>query len=179
MKTDQELVKAFIGGDKHSFAELYNKYKNSLLGFLISYTKNSEMAEDIFQKSFVKFFENANNLARKKKLNFKSWIFKVAINLCKDDWKSSYNKKTQNWDIEKTADFLNNPETKFEKQWEFEKIQEAMEFLPEKLNKTLSLYYYSDFSLKEISRILHIPLGTVKSRINNGLKILNSKLNLH
>jgi RNA polymerase sigma-70 factor (ECF subfamily) len=175
---DAHLVKAWVKGDRAAFDELYGRYKGSLFRYLVFLLRDTAAAEDVFHRTFMRFFENAARLAAAPFLNFKSWIFKVAVNLCRDDAKSGHNRKRAEGSDPDSLPFEHIPllEAKLDKERISKEIDRAITGLPDKYKRAVGLYYYAELSGRDIGRIEDIPEGTVKSRLNTAFTLLAGKL---
>lgn len=176
-----KLVSDAINGDNAAFEELYQ------LTFKTAYHEaslllgNPSDVEDVLQNSYIKASEKLPEL--KNPESFESWIKSIVINECKN-----YIKKEKR--ISAPIIFLKNKAEEHSEEWKQPVPQEFME--REELRKSVAdildrlspetracivLFHYEDKSLNEISEILDIPLGTVKSRLHNGRKQIEKEFN--
>lgn len=178
MQKDQELVQSFEGGNQKSFEILYERYKTPLYRYIIFYTGDPVLAEDLLQKTFLKFVQRVRMLVKKPGLNLKAWLFKVSLNLCRDDFRSAYRKRTDLSDqIEKHhAVRYSDTEEMVRRQNLSRLIDKIIQALPERYRKVMGLYYYSSCTHEEIAGILMIPKGTVKSRLDCSFRRLRQDL---
>ena len=132
--------------------------------------KNRADAEDIAQETLLRLllycpdFKNAEHE--------KAWIIRTTINLCKDLLKSKWHTSTTGMDSVPKAG---------EPYWqstaaEYDETLEDVLALPEHYRSCLYLFYYEDYSIREISRILQVPENTVKTRLKRGREALKKKL---
>ncbi len=148
---------------------MMNTYGTSLLrlGYLI--LKNETLAEDALQDAFVKAYEKMNDF--KGESNEKTWLTRILVNTCKDYLKSSWFRKSRSsLSLEKVKD---------EGAWESffdDTVTKAIQNLSIKYRLPILLHYYENHSIKEISTLLKIPEGTVKSRLNRGREELKVTL---
>lgn len=175
---DRELIRAYLNGDKSAFTILYNRYKQSLYRFLVFYLGSESRAEDVFQRTFMKFFERVSKAWISERMNFKGWVFKVAVNMCRDEFRrdSVRRKRVPLLAPGEGADTISYWEERQERERISGKVSRAVRALPDKFRKVIGLYYYSGLPYAGIAGVLKIPLGTVKSRMNTGLKILEERL---
>ncbi len=150
-------------GDNDAFNILYNRYKNRLLYYFFRMLWNSqELAQDFLQEIFYKIIEKPHLFNPRQ--NFKKWIFSVANNMCKNEYRKK--EVRRNTSILDSVDIYSdiNEETK-----NIEKIiPKIFEILDEFTDEQKSCFlfrYREGFSVKEISEILNISEGTVKSRL--------------
>ncbi len=128
-------------------------------------------AEDIVQQTFLNAQENWHQLSDLTKS--RAWLFTIARNLFLKSF--ARNKKWQDWDdnwepVSGHSDAINIDE---------EALQLALNDLPDDYRQTVILYYFNDFSYKEISQQLNVPIGTVMSRLSRGKSSLRKKLITH
>lgn len=153
---------------------LINLYGSDVLRVANTYMKNTTLAEDIFQEVFVKAFKNINFF--RKESSEKTWLIRITINTCKDYLKSAWHNKVTS--IEDSFDPASSQNIEKELITEENKNNIAKEILnlPDKYKEILILYYYQDFSSKEISQILHLPETSVRTRMKRAREILKNKL---
>lgn len=162
---------------KADFDSLINLYSTALTGFCISLCSSISDAEDLFQDTWLKAMKNYKKYDSSKP--FEKWLFTICINTYKDKLKLFYNKRKKSFinEEEKNA-FLNSlPDKKAENENLYLELRVAVSTLPKKLKVVLVLFYYKDYSIKEISGVLNIPEGTVKSRLKKAKTELKRRLN--
>lgn len=134
--------------------------------------------EDIEQEVYIRTFKNLNKYEERNK--FSSWISVITANICRDYLKSAFFKNKKNTlydeDIVLSAKSNNQPERILTQKERQKAVLKAVNLLPSKLKKVIILYEFEDLSYEQISKKLNIPTGTVKSRISNARKLLQSSL---
>ena len=176
--TDDYLMQKFQDGDRDAFTHLVHRHKRDLFRFMLSKVKDAELASDLTQDVFVKVFKSAELYQPTGK--FRSWLFRMAQNICIDHYRKqqkasilSLHKKSETDDELNLKDQIEDESTNPEKEVEFIELQDfierAIDSLPEKQRTALVLCQYHGMSYHEIASIEKIPVGTVKSRIHNGL----------
>lgn len=145
---------------QEEFSRLYDLYANDIVRICYFYLKDMQRAEDICQDTFVKLITSSTNLEEGKE---KAWLLKVAINKCKDYWKSSWFKKVDLGDD--NLKFLKSPFYKNNNN-EKEELLHAISKLTPKFKDTVLLHYYQGLGINEIANILNISPGTVSSRLS-------------
>jgi RNA polymerase sigma factor (sigma-70 family) len=162
----QTQVKAALAGEEAAWTALYTHYHAGLYAIALKMCNNISIAEDIVQDAFITAYIKLPQL--KDADTFGGWIRKILIHLCYRA--SGKNKTTRNLNsISAESDIW--WEDEFHKKLELLSVQSrlysALAQLPEVLQTTLLLRYFSSFqSYEEIAGILSIPLGTVRSRLN-------------
>lgn len=167
--TDEKLWALFIGNDKQAFQCIYERYKRRIYGFFyLRHYQNIEIAKDITQTLFLRVIENKSKFD--KKYTFKTWIFTIANNISKNIYRA--NAKNQNYLSEAHYVDIIDIDSQIFKQ----KFNKVLLTLREENLEVFLLRYQSHLSIKEISSILQIPEGTVKSKIFYTIKFMAKQL---
>ncbi len=169
--TDEELISRFQQGDNYAFDLLVKRYKDPLLNFVYRFVGDKEEAEDIVQETFLRLFKNKHYYREIAK--FSTWIYTIAGNLAKTELRrrkrrkllsiSHFMSSEKDYDI---PDEDSNPEREANTVITDKIIQKAIDKLSPKFKQVIILRDIQGFSYEEISEIVGIPLGTVKSRVN-------------
>ena len=180
-KTDEILIKEFQNGDRNAYTQLVTRYRDKIISFLYRYMHDMDSAEDLAQEAFFKVYLKKDSY--KETYKFSTWLFTIASNLAKTELRKLKRRKTSSIsDINKDG----NSDNIFTTGDDIEKIANNESKLLEKALSELEHDYKIIIILREIqelsydviSRILQIPLGTVKSRINRGkLKLRDILIN--
>ena len=159
-RTDKELVKGCLRGEKRCFEELVDRYEKPVYNMAFRVAGSRDDAEDITQSAFVKVFENLSSFDQDRK--FFSWLYRIALN-------EALNFKRAQKDSSGTAEYLVSEDTnvheRIEELEEQQRIERALFRLHEDLRAVIVLHYFSECSYNDISFILDIPERTVKSRL--------------
>ena len=179
--SDEELILRFQKGDEQSYIELVNRYRDRLINFIYRFVNDIESAEDIVQDALIKVYTHKHyykNIAK-----FSTWLYTIAGNLAKTELRKKKTRKVTNLsqmgpedkDYELTS---NEPETDKAAQNEYleKRIQIAINKLPLHFKTVTILREIQELSYEEISKIVDVPLGTVKSRINRARLQLQKEL---
>ena len=172
--TDEELIARFQEGDEQAYTELVNRYRDKLITFVYRFVNEFEKAEDIVQDTLFKLYTHKHyyrNIAK-----FSTWIYTIASNLAKTELRKIKRRKTYSVsELSKDdREFIihRNDEASFEDVEDdnvsSKMIQDALAELDDEFKNIIILRDIQELSYDEISKILQIPLGTVKSRINRG-----------
>lgn len=169
--TDEELITRFQEGDEQAYTELVNRYRDRLMSFIFRFINDLEKAEDIVQDTLLKLYTHRHyyrNIAK-----FSTWIYTIAGNLAKTELRRKKRHKVTNLSqmgTEESEYILPSvePETGETAQGHFaeKQIQKAIQELPLHFRTVVILRDIQELSYEEISKIVDVPLGTVKSRIN-------------
>lgn len=163
---DLEAIKQAKLGNTDKIGEILMENMDSMYRVAFGILKNEDQISDAISNTIVIVFEKISDL--RKKEYFKTWLTKILINECYKIYNQS-----------KKIIFLENynQETLIhnDKYSDFE-TRELVKNLPEDLQEIVILYYFEDFSVKEIAKMLKIPEETVKSRLSRARKELAEKL---
>ncbi len=169
--SDEQLISRFQSGDENAYIELVNRYKDRLTNFVFYFIKDEEQTDDIVQETFIKLYEKKHYYRQIAK--FSTWIYTIARNLANTELRKKKRKKimylsqmsSQKNDYELTSD---SPEInkQFENEFLMKNIHASIDKLPENYKSVIILRDIQELSYDEISGIVGVPLGTVKSRIN-------------
>jgi len=169
--TDEELIARFQKGDAYAFDLLVKRYKDPLLNFTYRFIGDLVEAEDIVQETFYRVFKNKHYY--KEVAKFSTWIYTIAGNLAKTELRRrkrrkifSIHKETPMEKELEIPDLRTDPEKEVNTIVTEKLIQKAISNLPKKFRQVIVLRDIQGFSYEEISSIIKVPLGTVKSRVN-------------
>lgn len=176
-------IKQVKKGDQNAFAEIVDIYKDKIYQLCYRMLGNSHEAEDIAQEAFIRAYVNINNYDMDKK--FSTWLYRIATNLTIDRIRKK--KPDYYLDAEVTgtegltmysqvAADVALPEDQVETMELQQMIQKEILKLPDKYRSVIVLKYIDELSLIEISEILDMPIGTVKTRIHRGREALRKQL---
>ena len=175
--TDEELIARFQDGDEQAYVELVYRFRDRLITFVYGYFKDIEKAEDIVQDTFVKLYTKKDSY--KEIAKFSTWIYTIAGNLAKTELRKKKRRPeytftqlgSNEWEFTLPAAEPETGETAVDHLL-MKQIYKAIQVLPEQSRIVVILRDMQELAYKEISMIVDVPLGTVKSRINRArLKI--------
>ena len=145
---------------------LLEEYQNSLYVAAFSICKNDHDEEDVVQYTFIKYI--SKNIDFDSKEHIKAWLLRVAINLAKNKMTTFFRRK-----VVPMEDYMLDIESPGE---ESNELFTAVMSLPQKYRIVIHLFYYEDYSVKEIADILKISPDNVKTRLTRGRKQLKEIL---
>jgi len=171
--TDEQLMKMFQEGDEHAYNQLVTKYKDRILNYIINFVGDYESAQDLAQDTFLKVFIKKKSY--KEIAKFSTWLYTIAGNLAKTELRKIKRRKTYSVSALSRDDkefVLKVPEKdsidETEQYGQSEFMQSALLELEDDFRNIIILREIQGTSYEVISKILKLPLGTVKSRINRG-----------
>jgi len=177
LKTDEQLLAAYREGDKASFTALVERYQRELFHFLLRFLGDRAAAEDVFQEAFLQVHQSADQFDPERR--FRPWLFTIAANKARDLIRSQARRPTNPLQAtiagndEEGGEFIDlmqssveMPEEPLERKELQQLVHKTVMDMPDHLREILLLSYFHQFPYKQISEILEIPLGTVKSRLH-------------
>lgn len=176
-RSDEQLLADYRDGDGRGFEQLVQRYQRELYHFLVRFMGDRVLADDVFQETFLQVHQSANQFDSSRR--FRPWLFTIAANKARDMIRSNNRRQTTALQatiaptdegggefidlISSTTDLPSEPMERQELQ---QKVQRTVSVMPEHLREILLLSYFHQFPYKQISDMLDIPLGTVKSRLH-------------
>ena len=145
---------------------LYLRYADDVLRVSYFYLGDREKAEDVMQEVFLRVMDKQPVLREGSE---KSWLLKVALNICRDQWRSSWAKRVI---LGSTRLDIIPADDELEDRTEKEALMQAVHSLPADVREVFLLFYYQRYTIEEIAKILDVQAGTVSSRLSRGRKKL-------
>ncbi|MBT8203632.1 MAG: sigma-70 family RNA polymerase sigma factor [Acidimicrobiia bacterium] len=173
MSTDIELLDRFIAGDQEAFNTLMRTHEDRVFAIALRMMRNRDAALDATQETFLTLYRKADRFHRKSA--FSTWLYRVTINTCYDQLRKQKRRK---------ADALPESNDPADIHSEDELIgaelrpdlARALAELPEDFRSAVVLSDFEGHSLETVAKILEVPVGTVKSRVFRGRRLLAQKL---
>jgi RNA polymerase sigma factor (sigma-70 family) len=174
-RTDEELVQLYAMNDNSAFDELLRRYKSKVFSYIYASTKDSDIANDIFQDTFVKAITTIKQGGYTEKGKFGPWILRIAHNLVIDSFRKIKNDNTvSNDDYE--VDLLNDIklcDDGLEEYWQKENmindVIDLIDQLPENQQTIVKMRFFKEMSFKDIAAAENISINTALGRIRYAL----------
>ncbi len=175
-RTDEELVEDYLEGDVVAFRVIIERYHDPLMGFLTRLTGQRQLAEDVFQDTFLQLHQSLESFDCSRR--FKPWLFTIAANKGRDALRKIQRRPTVSLsaaidDSGEGRSFVdlmgdNTPEITMNLTDEDRSalVQLAVDRLSPRLREVLLLAYFQRMTYAQIAEVCSIPLGTVKSRLH-------------
>ncbi|MDE7025236.1 MAG: sigma-70 family RNA polymerase sigma factor [Paramuribaculum sp.] len=171
--TDDKLVSAYIKGDNQAFDILLKRHQARVFNYVLSVVKNRDVADDIFQETFVKAIMTLKQGRYAENGKFSAWIARIAHNLIIDYYRQEKSENLVSTTTEDdSVDVLNRRELCDGNIEDFmidEQIQcdvrRIIEALPENQREVLVMRYYKDMSFKEIAEATNVSINTALGRM--------------
>ncbi len=169
--TDRELVEAYANGNNEAFDILLERHKQKVYSYIFHIVKNKELADDIFQETFVKVIVTIKQGRYTERNKFSAWLTRIAHNLIIDSFRQDRVENTVSSDEENT-DLLNrrdlcdgNIEDDLVSIQLNEDIRALVMSLPEPQREVVVLRFYRDMSFKEIAETTGVSINTALGRM--------------
>jgi RNA polymerase sigma-70 factor, ECF subfamily len=187
--TDEELLLEYRDrDDRPAFEELVHRYEKELFGYLRNYLGDTEMAEDVFQQTFLQIHLKCDQFEPERKL--RPWLYAVATNQAIDYRRrnsrhrmASLDRRISNHDDSDSGAFVElfdspsrGPVEESQDAEERDILRRAIDELPEQTRQVIMLVYYQGLKYREAADILCVPVGTVKSRLHAAIQKLGEAL---
>jgi len=176
-RTDEQLLEDYRHGNSRGFSDLVSRYERELYHFLVRFLGDRAAAEDVFQETFLQVHQSAEQFDLQRR--FRPWLFTIAANKARDLIRSQARRPTNplqasiNPGDDESGEYIDLmqsveslPAEPLEQKELQEAVQKTVMSMPDHLREILLLSYFHQFPYKQISDILDIPLGTVKSRLH-------------
>ena len=189
--TDEQLFELFQNGDNKAFDQIVLRYKDKLYTFLYMIVGDYDLAQDLAQDTYLRIFKNKDSY-NKMSAKFSTWMYTIAKNGAFTELRKKKRRKTyaisevrkkgndgEDYEFQIPDLSEGDLESKMMTEYKRESIQSALSQLKQDFRTIIILRDIQELSYDHISRIVEVPIGTVKSRINRAreklLELLKGK----
>lgn len=180
---DHELINGFVNGDVSALETLINRHRQKVYSYILMLVKKPQLAEDIFQDTFIKVIQSLQNEKYQDNGRFLSWVIRISHNLIIDHFRKEKQMKTvSNDDYE--SDLFNSK--KFAEHTVEDKlvhsqictdVRKLIDYLPEDQKEVIMLRHYGGLSFKEIADQTNVSINTALGRMRYALINLRKLIN--
>jgi RNA polymerase sigma factor (sigma-70 family) len=172
--SDQELIGKYIAGNESALEKLVLRHKNRVFAYILMVVKDKELAEDLFQDTFIKVINTFRSGQYKEEGKFIQWVMRIAHNLIIDYFRKAKRipivENNDDYDI---FDKVRIPVESVEEQLITEQIhhdvKKLIEYLPKEQKEVLVMRHYSDMSFKDIAEVTNVSINTALGRMRYAL----------
>jgi RNA polymerase sigma-70 factor (ECF subfamily) len=166
-----EIIERCLNGDQAAWESIVRMYRRKVFNVAYKFVGRHDQAEDLTQDVFLKLYKSLDTFDRRA--NFQTWLISVSRNLCIDHYRAvRKERETINRDVDPTDFAPASPDTRVDTQLEqrdrVKLLRKALDKLAPTLRTAVMLRDIQELTYQEIADKLHLPEGTVKSRINRG-----------
>ncbi len=169
IETDSDLIQVFLRGDESGIERLFNRHQDRLYTYIFFLVKKREVAEDVFQDTFIKALNSIQKGKYQDNGRFFSWISRIAHNLVIDYFRDQKKRKMISGDEQDENIFIDtnnyNIEDHIVNKQILNNIRQMLEFLPTDQREVVVMRNYLDMSFKEISRATGVSINTSLGRM--------------
>lgn len=171
--SEEQLIDALRCGTHQSFEKLYNRFAQILYGTLVTWVNDAHTAENLLQDAFVKAWTNRETYDPGKG-RLITWLYNITRNVCIDYYRSKQYKRGKASILSDDISLIVN-NTKLTGQVpDTIGIRKLLDLLRNEEKQVVELMYFKGLTQKEIAKLMHMPLGTVKTRMSMAIKNLRS-----
>lgn len=174
--TDNELVDLYAKGCNEAFDVLLFRYKNKVYSYIYFIVRNREIAEDIFQDTFIRVINTIKQGRYTDSGKFVAWVNRIAHNLIIDYFRNEKNENTISNDDSEDFDLFNNckySDTTIEdniiENQVYADVQKLVDILPESQREVIKMRYYEGLSFKDIADKTNVSINTALGRMRYAL----------
>lgn len=183
-QTDAQLVSAYVSGDEKSLEILINKHKSKIYNFIFSKVLERDIAEDIFQETFIKVIKTLKNGLYNEEGKFLSWVMRISHNLIIDHFRKSNRmpkfEASDGYDVfQFITDNAPNIESNLIKDQVVNDLQNLITELPDDQKEVLNMRLYRDMSFKEIAENTGVSINTALGRMRYAIINLRKMIEDH
>jgi len=172
--TDNQLIASYQSGDESALKTLITRYEKRLFSYILLSVKNKELAEDIFQDTFIKVINTIRSGNYREEGKFFQWVMRIANNLKIDHYRKMQrlpvfegNGEYDIFDILGTRE--ESVEQKMIREQVFSDLTRMVDYLPDEQREVLTMRIYQDYSFKEIADITGVSINTALGRMRYAL----------
>lgn len=172
--SDQELICRYLAGEEPALEQIIRRHKNRVFAYILMVVKDKEMAEDLFQDTFIKVINTFRSGQYKEEGKFIQWVMRIAHNLIIDHFRKSKRiPVVENNDEYDIFDKVKIPVESVEEQLITEQIhrdvKKLIDYLPREQKEVLVMRHYGDMSFKDIAEVTNVSINTALGRMRYAL----------
>ena len=182
--SDALLVKYYIAGDENSLSILINRHQSKIYGFIYSKLSDRDIADDIFQDTFIKVIKTLKSNSYNEEGKFLPWVMRISHNLIIDYYRKNKKmpmfRETEDFSIFSImSDNVPNIESQLITSQVESDLRKLIEELPEDQKEVLVMRMYQDLSFKEISELTGVSINTALGRMRYAIMNLRKVIDKH
>ena len=171
---DHQLIDAYLAGDEAAFSTLLHRHKSKIYSSIYMFTKDRELADDLFQDVFIKIIDTLRRGKYNHEGKFLQWALRISYNMCVDQFRRSKRRTkvsaTETFDIFDVleSDDPNREESMMRDQT-YDRVRTLVDMLPSEQREVVILRHYADMSFKEIACLTDVSIHTALGRMRYAL----------
>jgi RNA polymerase sigma factor (sigma-70 family) len=174
--SDKELIGKYLQGNHASLEILISRHQNRVYAYILMITKNKELADDLFQDTFIKVINTIRSGSYNEEGKFLQWVMRIAHNLIIDHFRKSNripvfdNSKNEDYDIFENLNIMEESiEDKIITEQIHQDVRKLIELLPAEQKEVLYMRHYAEMSFKDIAEVTDVSINTALGRMRYAL----------
>ncbi len=174
--TDKELIGRYLKGDHNSLERLIHRHQNRIYAYILMIVKDKDLADDLFQDTFIKVINTLRSGAYNEEGKFLQWVMRIAHNLIIDHFRKSNripvinNSKNEDFNIFDTIEITDKSiEEQIITRQIHKDLRKLIEFLPPEQKEVLYMRHYAEMSFKDIAEVTNVSINTALGRMRYAL----------
>jgi len=176
MKSDKELIGRYIQGDQSGLEQLISRHQNRIYAYILMIVKDRELADDLFQDTFIKVINTIRAGSYNEEGKFLQWVMRIAHNLIIDHFRKSNripvidNSKKEDFNIFDTINMMDKSiEDEMITEQIHKDVRKLVELLPDEQKEVLIMRHYAEMSFKDIAEVTGVSINTALGRMRYAL----------
>lgn len=171
---DQQLIDFYLAGDESAFSSLLHRHKAKIYSSIYMFTKDRELADDLFQDVFIKIIDTLRKGKYNHEGKFLQWALRISYNMCVDQFRRSKRRTkvsaTESFDIFDVLESEDpNMEMSMMRDQTYDRVRTLVDLLPAEQREVVILRHYADMSFKEIACLTDVSINTALGRMRYAL----------
>ena len=174
--SDKELIGRYLKGDHNSLERLIHRHQNRIYAYILMIVKDKDLADDLFQDTFIKVINTLRSGAYNEEGKFLQWVMRIAHNLIIDHFRKSNripvinNSKNEDFNIFDTIEITDKSiEEQIITRQIHKDLRKLIEFLPPEQKEVLYMRHYAEMSFKDIAEVTNVSINTALGRMRYAL----------
>lgn len=173
--SDKELIGKYLNGNQASLEKLIHRHKNKVFAYILMVVKDKQLADDIFQDTFIKVINTIRAGSYKEEGKFIQWVMRIAHNLIIDYFRKSkripvIDNNSEDFDIFDTIKFTDDSiEDRIITEQIHQDVRKLINLLPAEQKEVLFMRHYSEMSFKDIAEQTDVSINTALGRMRYAL----------
>ena len=172
--SDQELIGRYLAGQESALEKLVRRHKNRVFAYILMVVKDKDLAEDLFQDTFIKVINTIRSGQYKEEGKFIQWVMRIAHNLIIDYFRKSKRipiiENKDEYDIfERVRIRVESVEEILITEQIHQDVKKLIDYLPKEQKEVLLMRHYKDMSFKDIAEVTNVSINTALGRMRYAL----------
>ena len=172
--TDQELIGRYLAGHQSALETLIHRHKNRVFAYIVMIVKEKDLAEDLFQDTFIKVINTIRSGQYKEEGKFIQWVMRIAHNLIIDYFRKAkripFVENNDDYDIfDKVRIPVESVEELLITEQIHRDVKKLIDYLPKEQKEVLVMRHYGDMSFKDIAEVTNVSINTALGRMRYAL----------